>query len=381
MTTPREQMAVPRPQPYVYRSRLKRGAASAFDAAGSLLWRPSGLPIPWEGARRVAVLRLDHMGDVLMALPAVEALRRRLPRARVTLFVAPWGREAATLGGAEVRVVQAPWFRRPSAGAGQAAAVRALAEALHGHDVGIDLRGDLRHLVALKRSGIPWRAGLTGTGGRFLLTHPVDHDPALHEMEQNYHVMESTGLKLEHRLPELAVPAAATRSAGQIRAGLKLSGPLVVFQAACGAPSREWLPERWAALIDSLPRPFRAVLLGSREELEGMKALAARCRRKPALATGAMDIPELAAFLKHCRLMVSLNTGPAHLAAAMGTPVLSLFAGTDETGRWAPRGPRVRVLQSAVPCAPCNLTHCPFDNECMRLISVEAATRAMKEML
>jgi ADP-heptose:LPS heptosyltransferase len=92
-------------------------------------------------------------------------------------------------------------------------------------------------------------------------------------------------------------------------------------------------------------------------------------------------VAALAAFLQRCRLLVSLNSGPAHLAAAMGTPVLSLFSGTDEVGRWAPWGGKVRVIQNSVPCSPCNLAVCPFDNQCMRLLGLEEAAEAMREML
>src|ERR1700741_3114581 len=107
--------ALPLPRPYVFKSPWARRAAGSFDAVGGLLFPPLTVAADWRGMRRIAVLRLDHLGDLLQALPALRRLKRALPQAQVDLWVGPWGRELAGLFADvdAVRVTPAPWFRRP----------------------------------------------------------------------------------------------------------------------------------------------------------------------------------------------------------------------------------------------------------------------------
>ncbi len=381
-------LAVRRTGPYVYKSALKRRAAGALDRLGDLLLAPRPAAVPWAAVRRVAVLRLDHLGDVLFALPALRALRRALPAAQVDLFVGPWGREAAGLGRAADRlhVFDAPWFWRPRRVEWPWKAIAGLAGELRrgDFDLGIDLRGDLRHGLALWASGIPWRAGHTLTAGRFLLTHPVEARPGLHEVEQNLSLLSGLGLPgggAGPALPRVFPPSAAAAEAGRLWKELGLGVRVVAAQAASGAASKLWPEENWARLLDGLPRGFQAVLLGSGPERPAMERLARRCRRRPALATGRLGLGGLAAFLKRCRLLVSLDSGPAHLAAAVGTPVLALYSGTNLLPQWGPRGSRVEAIQKAPACSPCELAACPLDNACMRAIGADEALAAVRRML
>jgi ADP-heptose:LPS heptosyltransferase len=99
------------------------------------------------------------------------------------------------------------------------------------------------------------------------------------------------------------------------------------------------------------------------------------------LATGGLSLEGLAAFLPRCVALASVDSGPAHLATALGVPVLALYSGTNLAAQWGPRGRRVALLRSDTPCSPCELTDCPFQNACMAGIAVDAARAALGRLL
>lgn len=381
-------LRVPLPAPYVYRTALKRRAAAGLDALGGLLLGRAPRPVDWGGVRRVAVLRLDHLGDLLNALPALRRLRRALPRARLDLWVGPWGEGLAGLfaDADRVRVTPARWFRRPGRVEWPWADIRALGRGLRAecYDAVIDLRGDLRHHLAAYASGAPVRLGQTLTAGGFLLTHPGRWDAALHEQTQALALLDRAGVPAAAPGPGAGLklpPRARARAAALLKRLCGGRRPVLV-QAACGTLSKRWQPQAWARVLDGLPRGLPVVLLGSADERAEMLALAAPLKRKVAVAAGELDLPGLAAFLALGRLLLSVDSGPAHLAAAQGVPVLALYSGTNRVEQWAPRGPGVRLLRAAPPpCSPCELPVCPYGNACMRALDPEDVLAAARELL
>jgi ADP-heptose:LPS heptosyltransferase len=371
------------PDPYVYRGRLKRSLAAALDWLGDLWLAPEPQVIDWKSLRRVAVLRLDHMGDVLNLLPALASLKKSLPGAVIDLYVGPWGREIAELGAAADRiiVVEAPWFARPLRSAWPLGALGALSRRLRegDYDLGIDFRGELRHMLSLWLSGTRLRLGHTLSAGRFFLTHAYPVKNSEHERERNASLLTRAGLELKSGAFKLRLPTSARSEAGRLVKELKVPRRFVAVQAACGTAAKRWMPERWARLIDGLSLPV--VLLGSQAELEEMRAIAALCKKRPRVAAGRLSLAGLGSFLEKAALLISVDSGPAHLAAALGRPVLALYAATNLPGQWAPQGRRVRLIQKQVPCGPCELQQCPYGNECMRRISPEEALRAARPLL
>lgn len=390
-------LALPLPGPYVFKSPWARRAAAAMDAAGDLLFRWPAGPVEWDKVRRIAVLRLDHLGDLLQALPALRRLKRALPQAQVDLWVGPWGQELAGLfaDADAVHLTPARWFRRPASQAWPSADIRALRDGLaaQSYDASLDLRGDLRHHLAASRAGIPVRVGQGLTGGRFLLTHPVRWNPALHEQEQNLSLLDQAGVPAAEQgsEPYLRLPAPAVEQAQALARALELGPRPILVQAATGADAKRWTPEAWAEVLDGLPAGAPVALLGSATEREEMEAIARLTKRPVAVAAGRLDLSGLAAFLSTARLVLSVDSGPAHLAAVQGIPVVSLFSGTNRAAQWAPKepalglpkgGPEVHVLQAqGIPCSPCELSVCPFDNACMRAISPDSVLSAAQRLL
>jgi len=381
-------LRVERPDPYVYRSRLKRAAAASLDAAGDAFLARGPKAVDWNQVRRVAVLRLDHLGDLVLALPALRRLKLALPHAALDLWVGPWGKDLAGLftDVDAVHVSPAPWFKRPQREAWPWGSIGSLAKGLRAgnYDAAFELRGDLRHHLALWLSGTGVRAGQAVTAGRFLLSHPARWMPGVHEQDQSLSLMDQAGVPAagQGSGPYLSLSEAARREAAALRRSLKLGASPMLIQAGGGAPSRLWTPESWAAVLQGLPRSVPVALLGSEEERAEMRAIADRVKRPVAVAAGRLKMATLAALLGQARLVLSVNSGPAHLAAIQGAPVLVVFSAANEAARWAPRGRRVRVLAARdFPCSPCELTVCPYGNACMRAVSPQSVLLEARRML
>ena len=377
-------LRAPAPGPYMaYRSAWKRRAARALDALGAPL-APAKRPLPWGQLRRVAVLRLDHLGDLLLSFPALEALRRGLPNAHLTLVVAPWCEELARLCPwvDAVEVARAPWFERPQRHGWPVGALRALAQLLRqgGFDLGVDLRGDLRHMLAMRWAGLPWRLAAPQTAGGFLLTHAMAPG-AGHESRRNLDLLKAAGLRAAAPLRPRLTPSVQARARARRRLrSWGLRPGFLALHPFAGAPSKRWPTEHWRRLLAAMPRR-RLLLLGSAGEAAELQDLAREgAAGTRVVAAGTLGADELAAVLEQAGALLGLDSGPGHLAAAVGTPVLSLFSAASDPSRWGALGAKVRVLSALAPCSPCGLADCPLGNACMRALEPAQVLRALAKI-
>jgi len=373
-------------RPYVFKSPLKAKLMGFLDFWG-VFFHGSEAPIDWNRVRRIAVLRLDHVGDVLLAFPVLTALERALPKSRIDLFVGPWSKDLVPLSGSKagIQVFSAPWFERQGKPRPASVAVKELAERLRegDYDVAIDLRGDLRHIQAMKKAGIPVRIGQVRGGGVFWLTHPVAFRPGQHEVDRNLDLLAQMGLGTgaSDREPHLHFGREQEEEAQKTMDGLGLKGPFIVLHATCLASAKRWPEDRWRELVAGMPEDTEWVVIGAGGEQADAERIFGPVARKVVLATGKFSLPALAAFLKKARLFIGVDSAPAHLAAAVGTPVVSLFSGTNKAAQWAPRGPRVTVLQKSPACSPCELLECPVGHECMEGIGVPEVLELARKKL
>ncbi|MBI2881699.1 MAG: glycosyltransferase family 9 protein [Candidatus Tectomicrobia bacterium] len=384
-------------RPYPYHSRLRRAAARLADGMGDLLLgdrrsRPAGPPDPHE-VQRALVVRPDHLGDVVFATAALRPLRLLYPKAAVTALVGPW---AAPLllhhpDADEVVSFRNPWFDR-----GKFSGARDVFDVLQWmrrrrFDVGLDLRGDPRVIALLAAGRVRYRVGYGWGGAGFLLSREMDHPPGVHQVERNVAVVRTLGW----RPADGFVPRPLLRVSGPERETMDRrlaegawGGPpvgardrLAVLHPGAGFPSKRWRLDRFAALARWLAaeRGYRAVLVGGPEErgLAGEVLRTAGPGRALDLA-GRLSLRELMALLSRADLMVGNDSGPTHMAAALGTRTVALFSGTNDAAEWAPAGPGTRVLRKDVPCSPCGLKVCAFDHHgCMEGLALEDVQEAV----
>lgn len=309
--------------------------------------------------RRVLVARLDSEGDVLLAGPAVRAVAAHADS--VVLLVGPRGRQAAALlpGVEEVLVWRAPWID-PEPEPVDPADVAALVDRLRGLGLAEAVlltsfhQSALPLALLLRLAGVPRVSAVSDDypGALLDVRHRLPDD--LPEAERSLSTAAAAGfalpagddgaLRVRRPLPD------ATRLTG--------GGRYVVLHPGASVPARAWSPDRCAAAVAALAGAGRCVLVtGGPAEAGLTRAVAGTAGVD---LGGRTSFAELAAVLAGADAVVVGNTGPAHLAAAVGTPVVSLFAPVVPAARWAPyRVPSVLLGDQDAPCRDSRARTCP----------------------
>ena len=328
-------------------------------------------------AVRHLVVRLPNwLGDTVMALPVLRALRGGLAASRITLL-GPW---ASLLGdqGVADRCLDYPrhWRKRLAAVGG----LRRQAV-----DAALLLPNSVESALAARLWGARWIIGYATDGRGPLLTHPVPlPTPRRHQVDEYQALLVPLGLGPSDRDPAWIPP---TIPPGE-RIDALLPGNGSAFRPWIGihpgnafGSSKRWPAERFAAVARGLDRRgFAPVLLGAPSDA----TIVGRIQHEAGVALTSLvgkDFPDLLpGLLARLALLISTDTGVAHLAAALGVPVVTLFGPTDP-GLTAPRATRSRVLWRPPPCAPCFLSDCPIEHPCLLSIQVDDVLQAVLDLL
>lgn len=365
--------------------------------------------------RRVVVRGVNWLGDAVMTTPALLRLRERFPAAHLTLLTPAklaelWPGHPAVDAVWPLAPGEPPWRvgRRLRAG---------------WFDLGLVFPNSPRSAWEMWFGRVPRRVGFAGQWRRWLLTEvvlrPPDYvpmrkrtpaevrrcltavdtaapgtpavSPRAHQLFHYLHLVAQVGARPEPLSPRLELTAAERAEArelvSRLAGGLELSAdqPWVGLNAGAEyGPAKRWPAERFVAVARAVSRATGArwLILGGPNDRE----LAATLHRELPEAVnlaGRTRLRELMQVLSVCALLLTNDTGPMHLAAALGTPVVALFGSTSPelTRPGLPGDPRHEVLRAPVPCAPCFLRVCPVDFRCMHALSVEMVTQAVLRRL
>ncbi len=296
--------------------------------------------------RRILFVRTDRLGEVLLNLPALMALRAAYPAARMTFMAAPdLCQLLSGLSGVDEWLeyqdrAGRPWWSSAARLAGQWRVRR--------FDLAVISNPKKEFHAASWLAGIKIRAGYDRKWG-CLLTHRLPDRKSLgqrHEVEYNLELIRAAGA--DGPVPVWRMPAYEVEQAqvaqllqGQ---GIQPSDPLVAVHPWSSNPRKEWPMDRFHALMARLGSSARVVVLGGPQERQ---RISAAWPQPAADLVGRLSLRQLAAVLKRVRLLISNDSGPVHLAAAMRTPTVALFVAPDAaTGpaRWGPWGPGHRVI-------------------------------------
>lgn len=317
------------------------------------------------------IVRLPNwLGDTVMAVPLLRSLRRGLPASRV-VAAGPWAPVLDAQGLADVLVpYPRPWRGRLRA----TIPLRRL-----GADVAVVLPHSLEAALAARAWGARRRVGFATDGRRWLLTDPLPLPvPRRHQADEYLLLLGPLGVEVVEREPRLVPPAPGGHARTRVRALLaarRAGRPVVgVHLGAEWGPSKLWPVDRVADFCrEAAEDGMTPVLLGPPE---AAAAAAAVVERAPAASLVGQDHPGLLpALLAELDGLVAGDTGVAHLAAALGTPVVALFGPTDPA-LTAPRGP-ARVVRHPVPCSPCFHRRCPIDHPCLRELDAARVRQAL----
>ncbi len=325
-----------------------------------------------------------------MSLAAVRELRRLNPERPLVLAARPW------VSGLFREQQLVDEILELSEGAGPWAESRALRQARHRPAQAVLFPNSFATALATWLAGIPRRAGY-GRDGRGWMLH-ASAQPRIRRLRRHqvYYYLDllyQTGLSsldyLEDRSfrPDIGLraPDEARRRAETLleECGAEAGRPRVALNpGAFYGPAKRWFADRYALLADALIEEagVQVLLIGSAGEKRLAEEIRGQMRRPPVLLTGKTDLTALLGVLKSCRLLITNDSGPMHLAAALDVPQVALFGSTDAVAT-GPLGPRARVVQEPVPCSPCLLRECPLDLRCFERITVERVTREALDLL
>ncbi len=339
--------------------------------------------------RKLMVRAPNWVGDAIISLPAVHALGQRYPTAELMVVAKPWVADIYRSQSWVSDVIvydsegdhRGPWrFRR---------LVKVLRQ--EKFDAAILFQNAFQAAWMAWRAQIPVRIGYATEHRSSLLTTPLPV-PSLsvvgHQAHYYLHLLWQVGIIQEtNRRPEprLEVPPGVLALAKhQLRKlGITPSKPtLGLHPGASFGTAKRWLPERFAELADRIAEELNCqiLLFGSASEEPLAKDICGRMRQKALNLVGATTLLELMAFAKICNAFVSNDSGPMHLAAALGVPVVALFGSTDDKAT-GPLGQQVKILKSSPECSPCLLRTCPIDFRCMKNIKVNQVYDAVSPLL
>ncbi len=334
--------------------------------------------------RRILVRQVNWVGDAVLTLPALDALKQRFPLAEISLLAKPWVRDLFAGHPAVDRILD---YRTegPHRGIrGRWRLARELSQT--GFDLAVVLPNSFDAAVIPWLAGIARRAGYPTDGRRWLLTHPIP-GPACsagrHHVERYLDIVRALGAD---GTASLRLPVTEERRQKSQRLlrdhGIGPEDAIVaVNPGSIYGSAKQWPAERFAAAADTLADRCRAriVLVGSERERPILEQVAAGMRRPTINLAGCTDLGTLVGLLSRADLLLSNDTGAMHIAAAAGTPVLAIFGPTSaqETG---PLGACSRIVREAVPCSPCLLRECPIDHRCMMRVTVEQVCQVAVEV-
>jgi lipopolysaccharide heptosyltransferase II len=349
----------------------------------------------WGSAERVLCVRLDALGDVLMTTPALRALKAARPGRRLTLLTSPGGAAVAPLVPEidDALVYDAPWMKatapRPDSRPDWALVER-LRQARFDAAVVFTVysQNPLPPALLCYLADIPRRLAHCRENPYQLLTdwvpEPEPDRLVRHEVRRQLDLVAAVGCRAGDERMALAVPRRARRRVERVLRDLPIDTGRrwVLVHPGASAPSRRYPPEGFAAAARRLALDLdcQVVFTGTDPE----RALVGRVRElmgAPSHAlVGDLDLGEFAALVARAPVLIANNTGPVHVAAAVGTPVVDLYALTNP--QHTPWAVPHRVLNHDVPCKYCYKSVCPQrHHDCLRLVPPEAVVEAVEDLL
>ena len=333
-----------------------------------------------SGPLRICLLQTAFLGDCVLTLPLLKRLRELFPEAEVSVVTRPETAGIFAASGLAREIIE---DRKKTAPSGLAEFKRLTGELRsRNFDAVIIPHRSLRSALLAWRAGIPVRVGFSSSAGRLFLTHKVPFSWLLHDVERNLALLSPLAENLKAAFPGLAGAAGAAAPftpADNVKIGIN---------AGSAWPTKRWPAEKWAGLIKLLAAVYGGKVLlvggpGEKEWNNGIEKLAGpeHCLN----LTGKTTMPELMEAIRPLKVFISNDSGPMHIAAALGVPALGIFGPTTRELGFFPYGRGNRVIETPLACRPCTLhgsKKCPHSHFlCMRLLTVGEVFAAAKELL
>jgi len=337
-------------------------------------------------SRHMLVRGTNWIGDVIMSLPAISAVKGTCPDIRITVLAKPW---VADLYRICPDVDEVIIFRSPGVHDGLMGKWR-LAMDLNsrGFDAALLLQNAIEAAIITGLAGIPIRAGYRTDGRGMLLTHPVTvrrGGKTVHQTRYYLEMVKACGFDCDPGEPSIKPDETSLEKSSSLLKKHGISEHDLLVGMAPGAaygPAKMWYPERYAAVADRLVERFacRILLFGSSGDRKQAEIVEAHADHSLLNVTGSTSLSEAVALMSRCRLFISNDSGLMHVAGALGIPLVAIFGSTNPTTT-SPVGTHSVVIYKHVECSPCLAKTCPKDFRCMDLIRIEEVYRQAETML
>ena len=338
--------------------------------------------------RRILLTRTDRMGDVVLTTPVIRQLRKVCPDAYIAMMVKSeyWGLLANNPDLDEVIVYDKRGREKSLLDTIKFAFMLRKKK----FDTAIAFHPTNRVHLMLFLAGISTRVGYNRKMG-FLLSKRMEHEKHLgekHESDYSMDLLEYAGFSIDNadKKPYIVTSEGDKKAIDSTMKNFGIGNNVVAMHVGASCVSKRWSAESFAQVTEVLSDKYSAetILVGGEESEEFSKEVMAIARCKVIDITGILSLSALAEFLSRCRIFISNDSGPVHVATAVGTPVVVIFGRNDpglSPKRWRPVGEDDQVIHKPGECDPCLAHNCKNEFACLKAISPEDVVKAVEMVL
>lgn len=338
--------------------------------------------------KKILIVRLDRIGDVVLSTPVIKALRDAYPDAHIAMMVRPHAREIVEGNPCLNEVII---YDKDGSHRGLAGSLRFTQELrAKKFDIAIILHPTSRTHMVVSLAGIPERVGYDRKAG-FLLTRRIPHTKQFgmkHEIDYTLDVLRYIGIEPKDRALYVPVNTCSERRIENMLAenGVKSSDILIAFNPGASCASKRWGIKNFSEVARGLIEKHgaKAVIISGSADKHFGDELASSIGKGAVNLSGRTGIGDVASLLRRCRLFISNDSGPVHVACAVGTPVVVIFGRSDaglSPRRWGPTLGRSAVLHKDVGCDVCLAHNCRIGFKCLEAITAKEVLEAAEKML
>jgi heptosyltransferase-2 len=341
---------------------------------------------PFDRARNILIRGTNWIGDAVMTLPAVRAVRNTFPAARISVLTKPWVAEIFNLCPDVDEVIV---FQSPGSHSGITGKLRLVKQLkARNFDMAILLQNAIEAAIITWLAGIPIRGGYNSDARGLLLTHSVQRTADIrkvHQIQYYLEMVKSLGCQAAGANAYLQPGKEYETLSEKLFSAHGIGRKNLLIGFAPGAtygPAKMWFPERFAAVVDRLIEDLSAqiILFGSSEDRKITDLVEQHAHHPLINLAGITNLKEAIAVISRCILFISNDSGLMHVAGALNIPTVAIFGSTNPVTT-SPVGERSVVIYKGASCSPCLKETCATDFRCMEMISVEEVCETAKGLL
>lgn len=358
---------------------LRSAKLSVFSAFTSAMRKKK---FSKESTRSIFVVSLKRIGDAILSIPTFRAIKESIPKSLVTVYADPYIQDILECIPEVDAIIP---YKKRSSFLKKARQVRKLT--YNAFDLAVDLTCDYTLEGALWTflSGAGYRVGYDTRKRGFLFNRPLKPEPeGKHIIDEILTIVQSIGLETRKKSLSLSASKEAEETIQKFlrEKGVKSGEMLIGIHPGGYYITQRWLPERFAEVANRLIQKHKAriILMGGPKEEKLIAEIEAGMTQQP-ISVVNQPLGNLLALIQACQLLICNNSGPLHMATAVGTPTVSTMGPTIPE-RWWPRGDEHQVIRKNLPCMPCNEGYCRLKTlDCMKSITVEDMLKAVERQL